>query len=35
MTNKQLKEIWKELAKLGCDKHLTEKIFIKIVRGKK
>lgn len=32
MTDKQLKEIWKELDKLGCSKHITEKIFIKIVR---
>jgi hypothetical protein len=32
MTDKQLKEIWKELDKLGCSKHITEKIFIKIVK---
>jgi hypothetical protein len=32
MKDKELKEIWKHLDKLGCSHHITEKIFIKIVK---
>jgi hypothetical protein len=32
MTDKQIKQIWKELDKLGCSKHITERILKEIVK---